>query len=198
MKPRRRFGFLSTAARALTGFLLGVVFWFAFSAPYERLLAAAGEALLRSTERPPVTRLSARNGEILVERSDFPPAASRPGLPAADLHFNLALLAALFALDRRPWQADRVGAFLGGCVLLFAVHVAALVFDVRSVYATGLGAWSAAHYGVLERNLWSGGFHFYQIAGRFAAPFAIWWLLRRADEPAGDALSRRKGGSRKD
>jgi hypothetical protein len=52
------------------------------------------------------------------------------------------------------------------------------VFQVRSVYATALGAWSAAHYGSAARNFWTGGFHFYEVAGRFAAPFAIWWWLR--------------------
>jgi hypothetical protein len=184
------------ALRALSAFLGAIAFWLAFSAPYERFLAAAAEKLLRGTERPPVTRLSARGGEILVERSDFPPAAPRPGIPAADLHFNLALLAALVALDRRPWEAGRVAAFLGGCLLLSAVHVVALFFQVRSVYATDLGAWSAAHYGPLARNFWSGGFHFYQVAGRFAAPFAIWWLLRRDDRPEDSARSR-KGPRRK-
>ncbi len=194
MKSRRSRA--SAALRALAGFLGALAFWLAFSAPYERFLAAAAETVLRATERPPVTRLSARGGEIVVDRSDFPPAAPRPGLPAADLHFNLALLAALFALDRRPWEAGRVAAFLGGCVLLSAVQVTALIFQVRSVYATDLGAWSAAHYGSLARNFWSSGFHFYQIAGRFAAPFAIWWLFRR-DQPEEPARSR-KGTRPKD
>jgi hypothetical protein len=192
MTAHRRSKALSAAARALAGFLLAVAFWFAFSAPYERLLAGAGEALLRLTESAAVTRLSAREGEIIVDRSDFSPAAPRPGLPAADIHFNLALLAALFALDRRPWEGPRVAALLEGCALLFVVHIAALCLEVRSLYATGLGPWSAAHYGVVARNVWSGAFHFYQIAGRFAAPFAIWWFLRRSEDPGDGASPRRK------
>lgn len=193
MTLRRRSEALSAAARALAGFLITVAFWFAFSAPYERLLAGAGEALLRVTESPAITRLSAEGGEIVVDRSDFSPAAPRPGLPAADLHFNLALLAALFALDRRPWEGPRVAALLEGCALLFVVHVAALFLQVRSLYATGLGPWSAAHYGAVARNVWSGAFHFYMIAGRFAAPFAIWWFLRRSEDPGRGASARRKG-----
>lgn len=181
MKRGPRRDFLRAAGHALAGFLLGLGFWFALSAPYERLLAGTAEVLLRAVEMPAVTHLSSRDGEILVERGDLPPAEPRPGLPAADLHFNLALLAALFALDRRPWEAPRVAAFLAGCALLFAVHAAALFFQVRSLYATGLGPWSAAHYGPVARNFWSGGFHFYQVAGRFAAPFAIWWLLRQEE-----------------
>jgi hypothetical protein len=185
MRPRSRFRPLPAAARALAGFLLALCFWLAFSAPYERLLARTGEILLRATERPPITRLSARGGEILIERSDMAPGAPRPGLPAADLHFNLALLAALFALDPRPWRSENVAAFLAASALLFAVHVVALLFQVRSVYAMDLGDWSAGHYGAAARNFWAGGFHFYQIAGRFAAPFAIWWLFRREGEGSG-------------
>ncbi len=181
MKYRRGLG-RAAVLRALTGFVLALAFWFGFGAPYERLLASAAEAVLRATERPAVTRLAAAGGEILVERADLPPGSPRPGLPAADIHFNLVLLVALFALDPHPLHGKRVGALLLGCLVLFAVHVAALVFQVRSVYATALGPWSAERYGAVARNFWAGGFHFYEVAGRFAAPFAIWWWLRRGDE----------------
>ncbi len=176
---RRPPGVGRTALRVVAGFAAGLIFWFGFSAPYESALAAVTETLLRATEWPAVTRLEARSGEILVERGDFPPAAPRPGLPAADLHFNFVLLIALFAVDRRPWRPRRVTALLVGCAILAAVHVVALFFQVRALYAAHLGAWSAAHYGSIARVFWTGGFHFYQIAGRFAAPFAIWWALRK-------------------
>jgi hypothetical protein len=175
-------GVAATALRSAAGFLIGLVFWIGFSRPYESIVAAAAEAALRATEWPAVTRLDPANAEFLVERSDFPPAAPRPGLPAGDLHFNFVLLAALFALDPHPWRPRRVGAFLIGCALLAVVHVAALFFQVRALYAAHLGAWSAAHYGAFARNFWAGGFHFYQIAGRFAAPFAIWWPLKERSE----------------
>jgi len=163
------------AVRLAIGFLIGVAFWIALSPPYERTLAAGAETLLRWTEWPAVTRLEARRGEILVERADFPPAAPRPGLPAADIHFNFVILVALFALASKPWRGEWLGRFALAAGLLWFVHVVALVFQVRSVYATALGPWSAAHYGSISRNFWAGGFHFYQIAGRFAAPLAIWW-----------------------
>ena len=168
--------------RSLAGFVLALAFWFGFRAPYERLLASAAEAVLRATERPAVTRLDAAEGEILVARVDSPPGAPRPGLPAADLHFNFVLLAALFALDPHPLEGKRLAALLLGGLVLFGVQAAALVFQVRSVYATALGPWSAEHYGSAARNFWAGGFHFYEVAGRFAAPFAIWWWLRRDEE----------------
>ena len=185
---RRRRGRAAAAGRAIfraaIGFASGLLVWFGFSVPYERALAGAAEAVLRTTESPAVTRLESRGGEILVSRVDFPPAAPRPGLPAGDLHFNFVILTALFALERRPWRPRIVLAFIGACALLAAVHVVALVFQVRALYAVHLGPWSAARYGAFARNFWAGGFHFYQIAGRFAAPFAIWWATRARERDA--------------
>jgi len=169
--------------RLAAGFGVGLAVWFAFAAPYERSMAAAGQVLLRAFEKPPVTRLEASGGEIIVDRSDFPEASPRPGLPAGDLHFNFVLLCALFALTPRPLSPGHFGRFWAAAALLWVVHVAALAVQVESVYATRLGPWSEAHYGPLARNLWAGAFHFYLIAGRFAAPFALWWALGRPQAP---------------
>lgn len=177
--------------RGAAGFAAGLALWLAFSAPYERAVAGAAESVLRLAERPAVTRLTARGGEFVVDRSDFPPAAPRPGLPAADLHFNLVILAALFAA-LPPARSSR---FLLALGLLFCVHVVALCFQVESLYATRLGAWSEANYGAFARNAWAAAFHVYQIAGRFAAPFAIWWPLawrEPADPEASRGPARRK------
>ncbi len=165
------------ALRLAAGFAAGLAFWFAFSAPYERGLASAAEVLLRLFESPAVTTLSASDGEIWVERSDFPPASPRPGLPAADIDFNFAQLTALFALTPRPLGARRFGRFWLAAAALAVIHVLALVCQVESLYATSLGPWSEAHYGPIARNLWAAAFHFYLVAGRFAAPFALWWGL---------------------
>jgi hypothetical protein len=163
--------------RLAAGFAAGLVVWLVFAAPYERSMAAASEALLRAFENPPVTRLEASRGEIIVDRADFPEASPRPGLPAGDLHFNFVLLCALFAMTPRPLSPGNFGRFWAAAALLWVVHVLALVVQIESVYATRLGPWSEAHYGAVARNLWGGGFHFYLIAGRFAAPFALWWAL---------------------
>jgi hypothetical protein len=170
------------AVRLAIGIAAGLAFWFAFSAPYERLVAAAGGGLIHLLEKPSVTRLAAAEGEIRVDRTDFPPASSRPGLPAADLHFNFVLLTALFALGRHPFSPRPFGRFWIAAALLFVVHVVALVFQVEGLYATRLGEWSSAHYGTFARNFWAGGFHFYQVAGRFAVPFVLWWALGREGE----------------
>lgn len=165
------------AARAVAGFVLGLGIWLAFAAPYEKTLAGAAQVLMNVFEHPAATRLEAAAGEIRVERSDFPPDSPRPGLPAGDLHFNFVLLTSLFALAPHPLRLKRFERFWIAAALLWAVHVLALVFQVESVYATRLGPWSAEHYGTFARNFWAGGFHFYQILGRFAAPFALWWPL---------------------
>lgn len=169
------------ALRVVIGFLVALAFWFLFSGAYERVVAPAAEFLLRLGESPGVTRLEAPGREFLLNRTDFPPGAPHPGLPSADLHFNFVLLGALFALAPRPWRGDRVARFLLGALCLYLVHVVFLVFEVESLYATRFGEWSLAHYGKAARNFWAAGFHFYQIAGRFAAPFAIWWFLGRPD-----------------
>jgi hypothetical protein len=175
------------AIRLVAGFLIALAFWFLFSSTYEAAVAPAAEFLLRLGESPAMTRLEAPGKEFLLRRSDFPPGARQPGLPAADLHFNFVLLVALFALPRRPWATDRVVRLLLAALCLYVVHVIFLVFEVESLYATRFGEWSAAHYGRAARNFWAAGYHFYQVAGRFAAPFAIWWFLGRPEaEPTAE------------
>lgn len=182
----------AAALRATAAFAVALGIWFTFAAPYERTLAAAAEVLIRAFERPAVTSLATSAGEIRVERADFPPDSPRPGLPAADLHFNFALLAALFALSPRPLRSANFGRFWIAAALLWLVHVAALVFQVESVYATRMGPWSQEHYGPVARNVWAAGFHFYQILGRFAAPFVLWWGVGRVGERQPETPGRKR------
>jgi hypothetical protein len=172
------------ALRGLVGFLLALAFWFGFSRGYEKTLATGSEALSNLFESPDVTRLDAKGGEILLDRRDFPPGSARPGLSGPDIHFNFVLLVALFALDPRPLSGGHVARFLAAAAALWLIHVLALFFQVHSVYATSLGAWSLANYGRAARNFWAAGWHFYLIAGRFAAPFVLWWFFGRREEEA--------------
>lgn len=184
--------------RGLLGFVVALLFWFGFSRPYETTVAVGAQALTNLFESPNVTRLTPGSGEFRLDRRDFPPRSARPGLPAPDIHFNFVLLAALFAMEPRPLEGARLARFLAAAAVLWVVHVIALVFQVQSVYATSLGAWSAAHYGRIATNFWAAGWHFYQIAGRFAAPFALWWFFgrreveERAVKPGRSTRKRRK------
>lgn len=181
------------ALRGVVGFALGLAFWFGFARAYERGLAAGAGIVTNLFESPDVTRLRTEGSQILVDRRDFPPGSARPSLPAPDIHFNFVLLGALFAMDPRPLRGAHVGRFLAAAASLFVVHVLALVFQVQSVYATSLGAWSDANYGKFASNFWAAGWHFYLIAGRFAAPFALWWLFgRREEEDSLEKPGRRK------
>ena len=181
------------ALRGVIGFALGLAFWFGFARTYERALAVGAQVVTNLFESPDVTRLRPEGSHILVDRRDFPPGSARPSLPAPDIHFNFVLLGALFAMDPRPLRGAHVARFLAAAASLFAVHVLALVFEVQSVYATSLGAWSDANYGKFASNFWAAGWHFYLIAGRFAAPFALWWLFgRREEEDALEKPGRRK------
>jgi hypothetical protein len=175
--------------RLLIGFLVGLAVFYLFSGVYERVVAPSAELLLRLGERPAVTRLEAPGENFIVIRTDFPPGRTIL-LPAADLHFNFVLLLALFALHPHPLKQDRATRFLLAALTLFLVHIVFLIFQVESYYATRYGEWSAAHYGAFARNFWAGGFHFYQIAGRFAAPFAIWWLFGRSEPAAAPEAAR--------
>ena len=177
--------------RGLVGFLLALAFWFGFSRPYETTVAAPAQTLTNLFESPDVTRLTSAPGEFRLDRRDFPPGSARPGLPAADIHFNFVLLAALFAMDPRPLEGRHLLRFLAAAAVLWVVHVFALIFQVQSVYATSLGAWSDAHYGRFATNFWAAGWHFYQIAGRFAAPFALWWFFGRREVEPGAPEPRR-------
>jgi len=168
-------------AKGATGFLLGLVFWWGLSSTYARVLASLSEPLIRMTERPPVTRLIPRGTELTVDRADFPPASPRPGLLLMDLTANVILVTTLFAVNRKPLRDRNIFGLLLASLVLVVVHVAAVVFNVQSIYALRLGPWSARNYGPVARNFWSAGAHFYSLIGAFGAGFALWWLFRPPD-----------------
>jgi hypothetical protein len=164
--------------KGATGFLIGLAFWWAFSVPYARLLAALSEPVIRIAERPPVTRLIPAETEMTIDRTDFPRASPRPGLRLMDLTFNILLLTTLFAVNPQPLSTRNISGFLLAGLALVLVHVAAVVANVQSIYALRLGPWSERHYGAVARNFWGAAAHFYTVVGVFGAAFALWWLFR--------------------
>jgi hypothetical protein len=77
-------------------------------------------------------------------------------------------------------------------LVLVAVHVAAVVVNVQSIYALRLGPWSERHYGAVARNFWGAATHFYSLIGVFGAGFALWWLFRPSPDAPSDRPSRRR------
>jgi hypothetical protein len=180
-------------AKGAAGFLVGAALWAGAAEPYQRTVAAAAQAAIRLCESPAVTRLRAEKREVIVDREDFSEASARPGIPADDLDFNVAILAALFAASPRPFSDRGIRRFAAAAALLWVTHVVALVFAVESLYVLSLGAWSAAKYGPVARNFWATGNHFYRIAGIFAIPFALWWALAGTPLAADGAPAGRTG-----
>ena len=185
---------VKTIAKGAAGFLAGAGLWLSAAGPYHAAIAAPAQFLIRAFESPAATRLGASGREVIVDRGDFPPSSPRPGIPAGDLDFNIALLAALFAASPRPLSDRAILRLLLALAVLAASHVVALIFSVESLYAMDLGEWSRVHYGAVSRNFWATGAHFYRIAGMFAIPFVLWWGL--AEAPAivsrgGPAAARR-------
>lgn len=170
-----------TLARGTVGFLLGLGLWAGFADAYSSFLATSAQPLLRLMERPAVTRLIPEGPAIVVNREDFPPSSPRPQIPVKDLTFNVILLTVLFASERAPFSTRNVTRFLLACLILSVTHVVAFVAAVESLYALRLGAWSAANYGPVSRNFWSGAAHFYRIAGVYGVAFLLWWTLRGED-----------------
>jgi len=170
---------LAAAVRSALGFVVGALMWAGGAGAYHAVLAIPAQASIRAFERPSVTRLSAAGKEILVDREDFPESSPRPGVPASDLDFNIAILTALFAASPRPFRDRNLGRLLVAAMLLAGTHVVAVVFKVEAIYALDLGPWSRAHYGPVARNFWAAGAHFYRIAGIFAVPFVLWWAGTR-------------------
>ena len=157
---------------------------------YDRLLAGLAEPVVRLLERPPATRLYAEGTRVVIDRADFPSTSERPALPADDLTFDVILLLTLAATTPGLFRDRAIRGLAISLLVLFALHVGALVAAVESFYATKLGAWSAATYGPVSRNFWATVSHFWRLAGCFAAPFVLWWLLIR---PAGADASGARG-----
>ncbi len=166
---------IATAARSILGLLLGLAFWWAFSEPYNRFLAVVTEPLIRVAE--PATRLIPVESEMTIDRTDFRRGSPRPGLATADLTVNFILLAALFAMNRKPLSTPNVSAFLLASCILVIVHIAAIITNVESIYALRLGSWSQRHYGAFARNFWGAAAHFYTLLGSFGSAFVLWWIL---------------------
>ncbi|HVS03279.1 MAG TPA: hypothetical protein VMT16_10965 [Thermoanaerobaculia bacterium] len=149
--------------------------WLLVTPYYNLFLTHAAENLVRLTERPDVTRLQTHDRHHLVITRT---GARVPGLPysvrTTDVHFHLVLLGALFlAVPSVPWRQRLANL---GWALLATVffHLLDLLFWVKFVYATQLGAWSAARYGAFGQNFWGLGKHLLDLPVKLALPLALW------------------------
>lgn len=158
---------------------LPVVFlWLLVTPFYNNLLTYAGANLVHWTESPDVTTLTPALEDrhvAWIDRADFPPARRRVGsLRLTDLHFPLILLGALFlAVPGVPWR-ERLANLGWALLAMVFFHLALVLFHVKFVYATQLGAWSMETYGAFARNFWGLGKHLLALPVKLALPLALW------------------------
>lgn len=181
------------AAKGAAGFLLAFAAWMWLSVPYTRLLAGLSESMIRLSERPAFTSVTAQGTLLVIARSDRhrPASPGQLAVESTDVTFNFILLVTLFATSSRALSDRNVFGFAAASVALVFVHVAAVIAFVKADYASNFGRWSARHYGVVARNLWSATPYFYSVVGVYAFAFGLWWLFRPATTSAG-----RQGASR--
>lgn len=162
-----------------------VVVWLAVTPVYNRVLLAAGGGLVALVESPNVTELLPAYEDphyALVHRLDFPPARRRAGsFRLTDLHFHLVLLGVLFlAVPGVPWR-ERLENLGWALLVAVAFHLVLVLFQVKFIYATQLGPWSADNYGPFARNFWGLGKHLLDLPFKLGLPLALWgaFHLRR-------------------
>lgn len=152
--------------------------WLLLTPLLDNVLRAGGEALAHLTESPNVTQLLPAASDphyARLHRLDFPPARRNvSSFRVTDIHFHLVLLGVLFlAVPGVPWK--RRLANLGWAFLvLLAFDLLLVLFWVKFIYATQLGAWSVETYGPFARNFWGLGKHVLNLPIKLALPFALW------------------------
>lgn len=149
--------------------------WLLLTPIYNPFLTAATERLLHFGERPDVTRLHYLDHFAQVVRLDY---QAEKGylyrIRVTDLHFHLILIFALF-LAVPGIRAKRRWENLGWATLAtIFFDLLLFFFFVKFVYATQLGEWSRAHYGVLGRNFWGLGKHLLDLPFKLALPLILW------------------------
>jgi hypothetical protein len=162
--------------RFVAALFVAAVAWYNLTPAYDRFLAAAASPLIRIDRRFRDTRVFAAERLISVrpaaKGSDLPPA----DIPADQLTYNVILLAALFASNRKPVNDRNVFAFLRSAAIVVVLQVVAVLLSVESTYAVRMNEWSDAHYGTLARYFWLYAEIFYRLVGMFGVVFVCWWM----------------------
>ena len=167
--------------RFLAGLLLAAAIWYFTTPAYNVALSWPTEALLKIDPRFEDSDVVARSSKIAVrpERGLLPPAA----IPADQLTYNVILLAALFASNRRPFRDGNPRAFLISLLVVMALHPIGLAISIESTYANRIVNWSELHYGDREARFWLNAEMFYRLVGMFGVAFGCWWIARQRNEP---------------
>ena len=156
--------------RFAVALVVAAVAWYNLTPLYDRFLAAAATPLVHIDSRFHGADLAAEERLIKVTGS-VPPA----NIPADQLTYNIILLVALFASNRRPLRDRNAMAFLVSVLIVIALHVIAVLLSVESTYAVRMGEWSTEHYGNAGYYFWLYAEIFYRLVGMFGVVFVCWW-----------------------
>ncbi|HEY2322696.1 MAG TPA: hypothetical protein VGJ82_07500, partial [Thermoanaerobaculia bacterium] len=162
--------------RFIAGFIVATVLWLWISPLLARGVAAATEPLLHLDARFHDAQLSASESMVSVDapHGTFP----QTKYPADQLTFNLILLVALFASNRRPFRDRNIVAFLISLAIILALQPPALLVTIETYYAN-FTKWGEPQYGNVAANVWLVLSMFWRLVGMFGAVFACWWVSPR-------------------
>ena len=161
---------LPRVLRFVAALIVAAVAWYQLTPLYDRALAAVASPLLKIDRRFAGAQVAAVDRIIRVSRGV--PSAD---IPAGELTYNVILLTALFASNRRPLRDRNVVAFFKSAGIVVALHVIGVLLSVESTYAAQMGEWSAGHYGAFARYVWVYSEIFYRLVGMFGVVFLCWW-----------------------
>jgi len=156
--------------RFVAALIAAAVLWYNLTPAYDRFLAAAATPLVKIDPRFRAAHLGA--ADHIIKVTGGVPAAD---IPADQLTYNIILLVALFASNRKPLRDRNVVAFLVSTAIIAALQVVGVLLSVESTYAVRMGAWSDAHYGTAGYYFWLYAEIFYRLVGMFGAVFVCWW-----------------------
>jgi hypothetical protein len=141
------------------------------------LMHAAGNAI-RLTESPNRTTLVMHDDHnALIYRSDLRGDTSTGHVSSMRLtsyHFPVLFMTAMFLAMPGLRLEQRLEPLGYALIVSACFHIVAVVFRLKSIYATQLGAWSAEHYGSFAQNFWGLGKHLLDLPFRFALPLLLW------------------------
>ena len=166
-------------ARLVFFFALTFFLWGPLAPLYTRLLAVLAQVAISATELfgSEQTRLAttvfSRGDGIFFMHKVFPGYAP-PGIPGDWVQANMVLLLPLMLATPAPdWRTRfvRLGIALFAAM---ALQVLGLVIAVKVTWASGLGAFSLAHYGATPRKFYQFADAFFQSFDTQLFPVAIW------------------------
>jgi len=158
----------------VAGLIAGTLLWMWLAEPYNVLLARLTQPLVHIDARLRDAQLVARGDRIDVVSSTgtLPPG----NIPAVQLTFNVILLIALFASNKRPFSDRNARAFALSLLVVLLLHPVGAWIAVESTYATRAGEWSDAHYGAASSSIWLMAELFWRLTGMFGVAFGCWWV----------------------